>query len=423
MPGRRYPRRSQQETSSSHVQAIFPGGLNGASTIPYPVGVKPGQDGANGKCPQVLFFNEEFIAGWGAKTFTLTYLPITHSEHVFLCRGLYGTYQREEVAWTREGGSKTLNVLVGMNTQPGDTIVVEYAHYEQAPTPVPAKCGKMYEPIVLRTPDTLTYGGLESLPSARALWLPAAEGFPVVLSTSNPSNLTAPDAWGAYHLASTTNSIDEYTMSVGPGLAPGSSHSRQVAIKSLQGGVGSTIGVEHNMSIYCGNTNPRWSEATHINMSAYYASTGINPARFQAGAYLGFATYWPHNYNIIVGQNDTAPRTWFLQYQVNHPTGNIADTITLPVSLGDNWTPGTHFIGFEFDMVTASIKITGDTGSYTYQNPALVPDFSIEKNNTPFRPKIETYMGQLYGTNGIGTTTTNSVDALTFSSDVPYCIW
>jgi hypothetical protein len=132
MPGRRYSPRSEQEKKFTHVQSVFPGGLNGASMSPYPVGRKSPQDASSGGCPQTLFFNEEFAVSGGAQTVSLTFLPLPQSEHVYLCRGLYGTYQREKIAWTREGGSRTVNVLTAMGAQAGDTIVVEYAHYEQA---------------------------------------------------------------------------------------------------------------------------------------------------------------------------------------------------------------------------------------------------------------------------------------------------
>lgn len=136
MPGRRYPRRSQGESQSSHVRSAFPGGLDGASLIPAPVGGEGWQSGARGGCPEVLFYNDEFPAAGGAQTVVLTYLPISYSEHVYLCRGGGGgLYQREELTWVRDAGSRTITVLVGMDARPGDVIVVEYAYYEQAAAP------------------------------------------------------------------------------------------------------------------------------------------------------------------------------------------------------------------------------------------------------------------------------------------------
>jgi len=136
MPGRRYPRRSQDETISSHVRSVFRGGLDGASNIPYPVNVRKDQNANGGECLETLFFQEEFTVGLSSYI-ALTRLPLPHSEHVYLCRAgsSYGTYQREGVTWARDSGSRTINVLSAMGAQTGDVLVVEYAYYDQTPSP------------------------------------------------------------------------------------------------------------------------------------------------------------------------------------------------------------------------------------------------------------------------------------------------
>lgn len=158
MPGRRYPRRSQPETQSSHVRSVFRGGLDGASNIPYPVGIRRDQFGSGGECPEVLFFHEEFPATGGGQSIMLKWLPIPHSEHVYLVRGDAGTYQRQETAWTRDGGSTTVRVQSMMDARAGDVIVVEYAYYMSTPfIAVPLWPGVRYGPWV---DGPITFGRL-----------------------------------------------------------------------------------------------------------------------------------------------------------------------------------------------------------------------------------------------------------------------
>lgn len=131
MPGRRYPRRSQSEAQSSHARSAFLGGLDGASSVPYPVGLQPTQGHAGtGDCHDTSFFNDEFpFTGFG-HLLMLTWVPSPGSEHVYVVNPGTGSgrYQLEGIAWFRDPGQRLVTVLNGMNAITGDTIVVEYAY-------------------------------------------------------------------------------------------------------------------------------------------------------------------------------------------------------------------------------------------------------------------------------------------------------
>lgn len=154
MPGRRRPRGVPETAQGQHLLNAFRGGLDGSSAVPNPIGMSGGS-GARGALdtPPIYFTQDRFEVSGGVQMLPLTFLPIVHSEHVYLLQAgsNAGAYQRQNKAWERDSGSNELRVLNAMNTSPGDVVIVEYAYYSQpaftAPVDVPPK-GTRYGPWI-----------------------------------------------------------------------------------------------------------------------------------------------------------------------------------------------------------------------------------------------------------------------------------
>ena len=138
MMARRVPRRTPETAQAEHAREAFGGAAKGRSALPLPTawdtklqarlragGPNPLTSGA------VRAYQNEYVLSGGAETVTLTYLPLEYSEHVYL----NGVYQREgpEYDWTRDSGSRTVNVLTPMDARAGDILTVEYLYYAGVP--------------------------------------------------------------------------------------------------------------------------------------------------------------------------------------------------------------------------------------------------------------------------------------------------
>jgi hypothetical protein len=99
-----------------------------------------GEAGVSDLATGVVFaYDKETLAADGAQTYTLTYLPVENSEHVYL----RGVEQEEGVDWTRDG--ETISLLSAMDPRTGDVFEVRYAYRFGAPvTPI--------EPLPLNVP-------------------------------------------------------------------------------------------------------------------------------------------------------------------------------------------------------------------------------------------------------------------------------
>lgn len=138
---RRVPRRTPETAQAEHLREAFGGATRGRSAVPLPVSrdskiLARLRAGGSNPLPGVLAYQDTFTLTGGAETVELTYLPLTFSEHAYL----NGVYQREgdSYDWTRDSGTRTVNVLAPMDARAGDIFIVEYLYYAGLPsTPSP----------------------------------------------------------------------------------------------------------------------------------------------------------------------------------------------------------------------------------------------------------------------------------------------
>lgn len=127
--------RSQQVDRA--VQAMAPGSVRGriaeASPVRNPFVDQYVQDDTESEAAvPVEFMQDSFVLTKdGPQDVSLTYLPLDHSEHVYV----NGLYQRAEVTWTRD--SRKISLLATpYPPRNGDAVTVEYAYL---PGPVPVE--------------------------------------------------------------------------------------------------------------------------------------------------------------------------------------------------------------------------------------------------------------------------------------------
>jgi hypothetical protein len=424
MPGRRYPRRIQQETQSSHVRSVFRGGMDGASHIPYPVGYRQDQNSSKSNCLETLFFNDEFAAAGGSQSVTLTWLPIPYSEHVYLWREGQGIYQSEGIAWARDGGSRTVRVQGAMNARAGDYIVVEYAYYAQAMEV--SRCGPSYPRLVVPSSPTLT----EVFPgTSDDVWLPAPENFPRKTDSASRNDYWKWNAWHADYLAGNAQPAGAIAVSVGPPLAPGSTGSRQIT-------PGDTW---HGIYVMSGETNPRWREATYIGVSTYCMTSGLTQpplgTLYSSTWVIVFLSSWYDSEEHYGIEYDLAyralDRTWYVIVRSDrpekdswgdwYPEANI--TINDPVwNSKSPYDSGTHFTSLYVDLVAKTVTFKWDDAVFSYTGPEVWPDpADFEDDQMNYVDTDVSVMNMDGG--GVKGVTYSITDQLTFDSDVPYCSW
>jgi hypothetical protein len=415
MPGRRYPRRSQQEAQSSHARSVFAGGLDGASSTPYPVGLKQDQSGAKGKCAEVLFFNEEFSANGDAQSVTLIFLPLPYSEHVYLWRGGQGTYQSQDITWTRDTGSRTINVLSSMKAQAGDSIVVEYAYYAQIPG-ITDECGPQaaYPTAILKGASTLTKVGNNYI-------LPPAENFPVVIVDNDYGHKD--DWWMGFQGYAGSSSVNAVVSRV-PGIAPGSSHARKLVY--LTGTENKHL--DAYLDTFTGEEQPRWGKATTLGQSVWFSRTGtLDPSQ----SWLTLEEYmWYHHdgdtysINHMLSYNFAGANEWYVRSEWDIPNAygaSVYQEISLPY-LGDPLSPGPHFLSYSIDLLTKTMHVKFDDNTHSFTHQSLWPEpevFEFEQwteQNFTWDYFRENELFVSYSTSLV-------VDDWAIKDDVPFCKW
>lgn len=137
MAGRRRPTRPPEVSVDEHARQTFIGGLGGALESPRPISPDyfPETNFLGGGSAAILFKTDEFTLTSASQTITLTYIPMDHSEHVYLHHtGVGGVYKEEVVqGWTRAEGTKTISITAPLGAQAGDVVVVSYAYYANQP--------------------------------------------------------------------------------------------------------------------------------------------------------------------------------------------------------------------------------------------------------------------------------------------------
>lgn len=140
MTGRRRPTRPDVVSSATNLRNAFGGALGGALASPSPLTGRMDKSttGLAGSIA-IGYQHDVFpVTAAGAKTCTLTFVPINESEHVYvLADGAVGNgiHQRQGLRWTRADNSKNVAVNASADLQPGDTVIVEYAYYMNQPAP------------------------------------------------------------------------------------------------------------------------------------------------------------------------------------------------------------------------------------------------------------------------------------------------
>jgi len=136
MTGRRRPTRPDVVSSATNLRNAFGGAVGGALATPSPINgrVDKSTVGLSSE-PAIGYKHDVFpVTAAGAKSCTLTFIPIDEIEHVYLLHDVGdGIHQRHDLRWTRATDSKVVVVNASADLQPGDTVVVEYAYYMNQP--------------------------------------------------------------------------------------------------------------------------------------------------------------------------------------------------------------------------------------------------------------------------------------------------
>ena len=431
MPGRRHPRRSQDETQSSHVRSVFRGGMDGATSIPYPVGWRKDQNDSKNTCLQTSFFDESFAASGGVQTITLNWLPIPYSEHVYLWRSGQGIYQSEGIAWARDAGSRTIRTLPGMNSQLGDTIVVEYAYYEQTSEPCGPQSG---------FPDTIFRGAPSYIPvnpeSTQGYWLPRADNFPY----------TPPAPGKSYAREEATVYVSPHfnyiTMTSVPGIAPGSTYARKISSKD-----GEQIPrIWFDPERYLGTPRqPMYQKATVLGASVWYEV--INPKTPPAGDGYDYS-FWLSSDHEWTSRGSNRP-DWYFEpalYWMKDGSGWRLNPNAYYPNVGqgpDEWrppfpdprTPGPHFVSVQVNCREQTLTAKFDDYVFTTERSAYIyPSISLleEVEQSNWFPPSPWEEGDPYYDGGgsylisyfiVDTVDALIVDEFRIFDDFPVCVW
>jgi len=192
LSGKRRPVRPPEVAVDEHARQMFIGGLGGSLESPRPINPDhfPEANFLGNGSAAILFKTDEFTLTSAAQTITLTYIPMLHSEHVYLHNSAVGGVYKEEVTqgWTRAEGTKTISITAPLGAQTGDVVVVSYAYYANQPIPTIPCSEALPAEILARSP--LAYWRLDE-----------ASGSVLVDSSGNGRDLTivsgTPDAYQA----------------------------------------------------------------------------------------------------------------------------------------------------------------------------------------------------------------------------------
>lgn len=380
MPGRRTPRQPASTQLHQHTRAAFLGGMDGSALIPYPVGLRSEQSSSKTDGKKLLFWQDTFTGDGTKRTFALTFRPMPYSERMFV----NGLYRREGVGlyWRRDDNKTNAQATFAWPPAAGARVVVEYAYYEQLPSTPEYGCigTPMIYPIVT-LPDTATITLIGSDTGAhpeRLTYTPTADGMPASLTPEGKS-------WhGGFGSNDNYSNGPAYQFYAGPSIAPGYTHSwatGPVNFKTQHG---------HDLSLWGGETEPRWYTASYLRYSLWAKLTNYKkalPTDPTGGAshdiFMSLDTQYLA-YNMHYNPHTSTWNVNAYAYQWGDPDGDfseVASSITV-----DPYDLAPHRYEIAMDVASSTVTFTVDSQSWSITDPLLWPQ-SEQWENYPMTPE------------------------------------
>jgi hypothetical protein len=436
--------RAREDRVPEHAKGVLPGGLDGASAVPAPVGPRP--EDASADCDTVIGKQAIPWTSDGGGTVAVPLLPADGSAmiSVHLCRPARGPTLLEGIHWTRSGAA--LQILPEAGARAGDVLVVHHMHCLRSGAPVlppetVVDCSPAYPLIEMErsvpVPPPVSTGSATRWPNFA--------GFPYIPEARGPAYDDGGIAWAAINrigggTANQSNLVG--STSAGAPLVTGSLRSRGFTVTSGDYRYNHVKG--STLSIHAGDHAPRWGEASYVAMEGSYSITSATPGidnnlnrPSSTIAALTMAMAWR---DPASGTSGTRSVDITLAYRHNTEADGsgpyywvLFPSTSMQTLLGawnhrSPWEPGVHRTSLHYDVAARELRVSFDDLTYTCTQDLWFSEEDIRQSTsgTPGTlPRFKSVLGDLWFSSaptGTGPVTM-CFDGHKVSSDVPYCRW